>query len=91
MAVAIALAESRGNPNAVDNDGMEPSKEGYGRLTLAGRVCCQETKFNPAYNAQSMAYISQGGTNWTPWVTYQTGAYRQYLPEAELAVSGQGY
>jgi hypothetical protein len=37
-------------------------------------------------NAAAMYAISRGCTDWTPWSTYNSGAYQQFLPLAEQAV-----
>jgi hypothetical protein len=40
-----------------------------------------------------MAALSSGGTNWRPWSTYNSGAYRRYLtggPAASVGGSGGG-
>lgn len=34
---------------------------------------------DPAFNARSMVSISSGGTRWSPWSVYTSGAYRQYM------------
>lgn len=41
-------------------------------------------------NASAMFEISGGGTNWAPWSTYNNGAYRTYLGDAEAAVQDAG-
>lgn len=35
-----------------------------------------------------MRDISKNGTYWLPWSTYQSGAYRQYMAAASVAVAG---
>jgi hypothetical protein len=42
--------------------------------------------FDPNLNAQKAYSVSSSGTNWTPWVTYNTGAYKSYLSQASTAV-----
>ena len=32
--------------------------------------------YDPAGNARAAVQLSGDGTNWSPWVTYQTGAYQ---------------
>ena len=32
--------------------------------------------YDPAGNARAAVQISGDGTNWSPWVTYSTGAYQ---------------
>lgn len=38
------------------------------------------------HSAQAAYEVSSHGTDWTPWTTYNTGAYRIYLSVAEQAV-----
>jgi len=37
-------------------------------------------------NANEAYRISSGGSSWSPWVTYNTGAYCNHLDEAQAAV-----
>jgi hypothetical protein len=77
MAVAIALAESRGNPSAVSSTGD------YGLWQVNARSWPQFTTsqlLDPLGNAKAMAHISKGGTDWGPWVSFGTSAYRNFLP-----------
>jgi hypothetical protein len=41
--------------------------------------------FNPLNNAKAAFSISSSGTNWSPWSTYGSGAYQQYLATAQQA------
>src|SRR6266536_5072796 len=82
-AVAVAYAESGGNPNATGPVGEKglwqvfprahPDWENGGNL------------YDPQYNARAAYAISSSGANWRPWTTWVTGAYLLYLPQAELA------
>lgn len=46
---------------------------------------------DPAFNARAMFEISEHGTNWTPWTTYNDGVYLKYVPEVRAAVgNGSG-
>jgi cell wall-associated NlpC family hydrolase len=44
--------------------------------------------FDPLKNAQAAYRISGGGTNFKPWVTYNSGAYKKFLTEARTAATG---
>jgi hypothetical protein len=37
-----------------------------------------------------MSKISKNGTDWSAWTTFTSGAYKQYLPAAQAAVSKVG-
>jgi Lysozyme like domain len=68
IAAEIAMAESGGNPSAIsptDDFGLWQINGSWGRLAT----------LDPRANARSAIYISADGTNWSPWTTYQTGAY----------------
>jgi Lysozyme like domain len=91
IAVAIAEAESGGNPDAVDDDSDGSVDRGLWQINTSWNSVLPGNEFNEAYNAKSMAFISQGGTYWSPWTTYRTGAYLTYLPQAQQAVAAAGY
>jgi hypothetical protein len=78
LTAAIALAESAGDPSAVNTntDGSTDigllqinSIHGYDQVMLA----------DPDYNADAGYDVSSGGTDYTPWVTYNNGAYLDFL------------
>ncbi len=69
LAAGIALAESGGNPGAVsptDDYGLWQINASNGALAT----------LSPQANARSAVILSHGGTDWSPWTTYRTGAYR---------------
>lgn len=93
IAGAICDAESGRNTNAVGENVND-----HGRVWSRDRGLWQINDvyhpdvsdgcaFDPFCNAQAMFRISHGGTNWNPWSTYTSGAYRNYLP-AWLTILG---
>jgi hypothetical protein len=96
IAVAVALAESGGRPDAVGDVGIQTSvwgpsiglwqirslkdKAGTGDPRDATRLK------DPAFNARSAFAISGGGTNFAPWTTFKTGAYKAHLGSAGSSV-----
>ncbi len=84
-ATAIALAESRGNSLA-----KSPADDrGLWQINAAAHPSVSDScAYNPICNAKAAFAISSGGKNWNPWVTYQKGIYKQFLPLAQKA-SGQ--
>jgi len=82
LAAAVAMAESGGKSDAVNSTPRELSV-GLWQINL---------KAHPKYdlkilkiarrNAQAAFEISKGGTDWTPWSTFTSGAYKRYLPGA---------
>jgi hypothetical protein len=92
MAGAIAAAESSLNPNNASTNGPTsgcPSgsvDRGLWQINSCYHSSVSATcAFTPSCNAQAMAQISSNGTNWTPWSTYNNGAYKKYLAEAQAA------
>ncbi len=70
MAAEIAMAESGGNQYAVS-----PTDDyGYWQINMPSWGPELAT-FDPIGNAKAAIQISQDGTNWSPWTTYETGAY----------------
>lgn len=84
IAVAVALAESSGDPSAVSPTG----DYGLWQINLAShpdvpRSCA----LDPACCAGAAYRISSGGTDWQPWATYTSGRYRQFLNQAQAAAA----
>ena len=44
--------------------------------------------FDPINNARAAVAISRNGSDWSPWSTYESGAYRAYLPGIDIATPG---
>jgi hypothetical protein len=93
MAVAIAMAESGGNPRSYNGKGRD---ESYGlwqinmkasevgdRKKMLG-IASNEALFDPVTNARAMVKISKSGSTWSPWSTYPLRA-AAYLPAATAA------
>lgn len=82
-AAAIAMAESGGDPTAIGDKG---TSFGLWQVhTPAWPQFDQNSLLDPTYNAKAALVISQGGSVWTPWSTFNSGAYLQYLPTVHLA------
>jgi len=82
-AAAIALAESGGNPLARNPSGAS------GLWQILGQVYPGNI-FNPYINARNAVrkYYDAGG--FSPWVTYTTGAYRQFMDQGGWLGPGMG-
>ncbi len=70
MAAEIAMAESGGRQYA-----LSPTND-YGYWQINGSHGPAQATFNPIGNARAAVAISSDGTNWSPWTTYTSGAYR---------------
>jgi cell wall-associated NlpC family hydrolase len=90
MAVSIAMAESGGHPMSHNtNAGTGDNSYGLFQINMLGslgparlaeyHLTSNNQLFDPLTNAKVAYQMSQGGTNWTPWSTYKSGAYERYL------------
>jgi hypothetical protein len=75
------MAESSGNTKAVGDNG---DSIGLWQINLPS--CPKQFKNrdmlkDAGFNAQAALSMSNGGTNWTPWRTFNNGAYKKYLPK----------
>ena len=95
-AIAVALAESGGNPAA-----QGVNRNAQGKVTSIDRGLWQinsvyhsevsdSCAFNPSCAAGQAFRISGQGANWTPWSTYTNGAYRNYTARALVAAQSVG-
>ncbi len=89
--VAIALAESRGNPEAHCFNcvpGVQEDSRGLWQINVrAHPEYASQNLSDPLTNAKAALDISRGGTKFTPWTTFTSGAYKKYLA-GEAAVVG---
>ncbi len=102
MAVAIALAESGGNPNAYNPEVAAGTRPGHGSRGLwqiygsAHPEYDNQQTFNPITNAQAAFRVySQAGNKFTPWSTFKNGsAYKISqnlnldMPSGEINLTG---
>lgn len=86
-AVAVALAESSGftkallvNENCTRDRGLWQIND-YWHPEVS-----EQQAFDPVQNAKAAYDISSQGTAWDQWSTWESGAYKDYLPDAEQAV-----
>ena len=77
LAAAIALAESSGIATAVGDGG---TSIGLWQInTTAHPQFSRADLVDPTFNAQTALGISKRGTDWKPWSTYNSGAYKRFL------------
>lgn len=82
MAVAIALAESGGDPLATNQAGNTPPSTDRGLWQINSywhNEVSDHCAFDPVCCAREALRIS-GGANWSQWSTFGNGAYKQFLP-----------
>lgn len=88
IATAIALAESGGNSDAMSPPNTNGTTD-YGLWQINSvhqDLLSGKDWRDPAQNAQMMFTISNGGTNWRPWSTFNNGAYLAHLGQANGVV-----
>lgn len=91
-AAAIALAESRGNPSAIHyQDGGKPFNS-YGLMQINGSNDAQvggaRNALNPLTSFQQAYVLSKGGTDFSPWSTFNDHSYLHYLDGNARPVDG---
>jgi hypothetical protein len=76
VAAAVALAESGGNQSATNHNTNGSTDKGLFQInSIHGPLSSYDLK----RNVKAAIKISSGGRDWSPWVTYKTGAYKKFL------------
>jgi hypothetical protein len=85
IAVAVALAESGGNPTATHYDSNGSTDYGLWQInSVHSSLLSGGTWSDPLSNAK-MAYSVWQGSGWQAWSTYKSGAYLPNMGAAALA------
>ena len=71
-AASIAEAESSGQVNATNVNSNGSTDRGLWQINS---IWGGQSTYNPAANARAAVQISHDGTDFSPWVTYTSGAY----------------
>jgi hypothetical protein len=81
-AAAIALAESNGNPNAINHNNNGSVDRGLWQInSVHGGLSTVDVR----KNAEAAVRIyNQSGGSWSPWATYKSGAYASHLTPANV-------
>lgn len=74
LAAEIAMAESSGQQYATDTNGGRSTDRGYWQINDAAHGSL--STYDAYGNARAAVIISNNGRDWSPWVTWQTGAYQ---------------
>ena len=88
-AAAIAMAESGGNPNAVN---LSPSEKGgsFGGMQInAVHPGAEQTVGNMPLSMKMAYDISNGGKDFSPWTMYKNGGYKKFLPTGSGGASAR--
>jgi Lysozyme like domain len=86
IAAAIAMAESSGRVRATDIDSNGTVDRGLWQINS---VHGSQSTYDVAGNTRAAIAISNGGRDWHPWVTFNTGAYKKYLNGKMVIPSGR--
>ena len=89
IAVAVAMAESSCNPNAVFTNPGGCRDRGLWQIDDCAHPDVSDAcAFQIQCNAAGAWRISNHGGTWTPWTTFDNGAWENFVPAARDAVSG---
>lgn len=91
IAASIALAESSGNPSAEHHNTNGSTDYGLWQINSvhAGSYGQPNSWLNPQTNAK-VAYSLFKSQGFRPWVTYNSGAYKRYLPTGSQVAGATG-
>ena len=84
---AIADAESGLHPDATNTAGNTPPSTDRGIIQINSYFHSEvpdSVAFDPASAFKAAYTISKNGTDFSPWTTYTSGAYKQYLQEGPM-------
>jgi hypothetical protein len=86
ISIAVALAESSGNPLVINYLGCVGLWQIYQSVHQpAHPTWTTRWLQNPANNATAAYALSSGGRNWQPWETFTNGMYLDHLGVAAAA------
>ena len=72
-AASVAMAESGGRQYATNTNGGRSTDRGYFQVnSVHGSL----STYDAYGNARAAVRISHDGSDWTPWTTYNSGAYQ---------------
>lgn len=84
-AVAIALAESGGNPTKRPRNNDGTFDHGLWQINSVHREILTRGNWqNPTDNARMAKAVHDDAGGWSPWVVYKTQKYRLFLPRGEM-------
>ena len=88
VAVAVAWAESRGNPKARGQN-SDSYDRGLWQINSKWHPDVSDRcAYDAKCNAAQAKRISSNGNNWRPWATYKHGRHKKYLKDAAKACGG---
>lgn len=93
-AVAVALAESSGNTDAINHNSNGSTDHGLWQINDKAHADLI-TKYgninDPIANGRAaLAVYKAAGNSWSPWSTYTSGAYKSHLTSANTSAAKDG-
>ncbi|WP_330277480.1 FG-GAP-like repeat-containing protein [Lentzea sp. NBC_00516] len=89
VAVAVGMAESRCDPSAryVNSDSHNSVDRGLWQINDYWHPEVSDTcAYNAQCNANAARKIYDQADGWTPWSTYKSGRYKQFVDDARAAI-----
>ena len=82
--VAVAFAESGGNPNATNRNSNGSTDHGLFQINSIHKTTLASGNWaNPTDNARmALKVYKEAGNSWRPWVAYKSGSYRKFATAA---------
>lgn len=90
IAIAVCLAESDGDPKAVNITGNHPPSRDRGLWQINDywhNEVSDADAFDPDKCARITFRISDKGTDWHQWATYNHDSYKKFMDRARAAVA----
>ena len=85
IAAAVAMAESGGDSSATNSNSDGSTDRGLWQInSVHGSL----STFDVTANTKAAIQISNNGKNWSPWVTFVSGAYKKFLSPTTPASTG---
>jgi hypothetical protein len=79
IAAAVAMAESGGDTQAIGK--VNHDDRGLWQINVHFHPEFDPSLlFDPIFNARAAFRVSKGGTDFTPWVTFNKGLHQRYMP-----------
>jgi hypothetical protein len=89
VALSVAMAESSCNPSATNINTNGSEDRGLWQINNAAWPNVSNTcAFQAQCNADAAWNISDHGTDWGPWATFNSGAWESYVSTAKSAIGG---
>jgi hypothetical protein len=85
IAAAVALAESGGDSSASNTNSDGSTDRGLWQINSVHGAL---STFDITGNVKAAIQVSNNGKNWSPWVTYVSGAFRKFLSPTTAASTG---